>query len=45
MGEIWLHSPAPSAWMDDIDQIIMLGGCGVNEVAFLHCATRTLLTD
>jgi Domain of unknown function (DUF4336) len=41
-----LGSSAPSAWADDIDQIIVPGGFGVNEVAFLHRATRTLmLTD
>jgi hypothetical protein len=40
-----LGPSAPSAWVDGIDQIIMPGGCGVNEVAFLHRATRTLLTD
>jgi hypothetical protein len=41
-----LTPSAPIAWASDIDQIVVPGGFGVSEVAFLHLATRTLmLTD
>jgi hypothetical protein len=37
---------APGDWKDDLDQILVPGGFGVYEVAFLHRGTRTLvLTD
>ena len=37
---------APEAWASDIDQVIVPGGFGVNEVAFFHRSTFTLvLTD
>jgi hypothetical protein len=36
----------PNAWARDIDQLIVPGGFGVNEVGFLHRSTSTLvLTD
>ena len=48
-GTVFHHDlgpSAPSAWAGDIDQIIVPGGFGVNEVAFLHRTTHTLmLTD
>jgi hypothetical protein len=41
-----LGPSAPDAWRGDIDQVIVPGGLGVNEVAFLHRSTSTLvLTD
>jgi hypothetical protein len=41
-----LGPSSPSAWASDIDQVVVPGGLGVNEVAFFHRATRTLvLTD
>lgn len=41
-----LDSKAPPAWQADIGQLIIPGGFGVNEVAFFHKTTRTLiLTD
>lgn len=37
---------APEAFSADLDQVTLAGGMGVNEVAFLHRRTRTLvLTD
>ena len=37
---------ASDAWAGELDQIIVPGGFGVTEVAFLHRASRTLiLTD
>jgi hypothetical protein len=48
-GVVFQHDlgPAsPSDWADDMEQQIVPGGFGVNEVAFLHRPTRTLvLTD
>ena len=38
-----LGASPPDAWASDIDQIIVAGGFGVNEVAFLHRPTRTLI--
>jgi hypothetical protein len=36
----------PDAWADEIDQVVVPGGAGFREVAFLHRPTRTLvLTD
>jgi hypothetical protein len=36
----------PGDWADDINQIVVPGGFGINEVAFLHDASRSLiLTD
>jgi hypothetical protein len=36
----------PGDWADDINQILVPGGFGINEVAFLHRTSRTLiLTD
>lgn len=41
-----LSATPPAAWADDIDQTVVRGGFDVNEVAFLHRATKTLmLTD
>ncbi len=41
-----LGSGAPSDWASDLDQIVIPGGFGVSEVAFLHKRSRTLvLTD
>jgi hypothetical protein len=41
-----LSDTPPDAWTDEIDQIIVPGGAGFREVAFLHRPTRTLvLTD
>jgi hypothetical protein len=41
-----LADTAPRAWARDFDQLVLAGGFGVNEVAFLHRPTRTLiLTD
>jgi Domain of unknown function (DUF4336) len=41
-----LGPSAPEAWAHDIEQAVVPGGFGVNEVAFLHCSTSTLvLTD
>jgi len=41
-----LGSSSPEAWVSDIDQVIVPGGLGLNEVAFFHRSTRTLvLTD
>jgi len=41
-----LGMQAPEAWKADLDQIVVPGGFGVNEVAFLHRGSRTLvLTD
>jgi hypothetical protein len=41
-----LGSEPPQAWARDLSQLTIRGGFGVNEVAFLHGATRTLiLTD
>jgi hypothetical protein len=41
-----LGPSAPEAWVSDIDQVTVPGGFGVNEVAFLHRSTATLvLTD
>jgi hypothetical protein len=41
-----LGPSAPKAWASDIDQVIVPGGLGVNEVAFIHVSTSTLvLTD
>jgi len=48
-GVVFQHDlgrAAPSDWADDIEQQVVPGGFGVNEVAFLHRPTRTLvLTD
>jgi hypothetical protein len=48
-GVVFQHDLGPSSpsdWTDDIEQQVVPGGFGVNEVAFLHRATRTLvLTD
>lgn len=36
----------PDEWRDDLDQVLLTGGLGLSEVAFLHRASRTLvLTD
>jgi hypothetical protein len=41
-----LGQSSPTGWADDIEQQVVPGGFGVNEVAFLHRPTRTLvLTD
>jgi hypothetical protein len=41
-----LTATAPPEWADEIDQAVVPGGFGVNEVGFFHRATRTLfLTD
>ena len=41
-----LSDTPPDAWTDEIDQIVVPGGAGFREVAFLHRPTRTLvLTD
>jgi hypothetical protein len=41
-----LTDSAPAAWRPDIEQIIVPGGAGFREVAFLHAPSRTLvLTD
>lgn len=41
-----LGPTAPAAWESDIDQIIVPGGFGVNEVAIFHRVSSTLvLTD
>jgi hypothetical protein len=38
-----LSDTPPDAWTDEIDQIIVPGGAGFREVAFLHRPSRTLL--
>jgi hypothetical protein len=38
-----LGADAPNAWANEIDQALVPGGFGVNEVAFLHRPTSTLL--
>ena len=41
-----LGAEAPPDWADDLDQLVIAGGFGVSEVAFLHKRSRTLiLTD
>ncbi|WP_322516944.1 DUF4336 domain-containing protein [Rhodopseudomonas palustris] len=41
-----LGESPPGAWSADLDQLLITGGFGVNEVAFFHRPTRTLiLTD
>ena len=41
-----LSDTPPDAWTEEIDQIVVPGGAGFREVAFLHRPTRTLvLTD
>jgi hypothetical protein len=41
-----LGDSAPRVWARDLDQLVFAAGFGVNEVAFLHRSTRTLiLTD
>jgi Domain of unknown function (DUF4336) len=41
-----LSSAPPEEWAGEIDQVIVPGGLGFREVAFLHRATRTaVLTD
>jgi hypothetical protein len=41
-----LSSTAPADWAGEIDQIVVPGGAGFREVAFLHQPTRTaVLTD
>ncbi len=41
-----LHFEVPDAWAADFEQVVVPGGFGVNEVAFLHRPSRTLvLTD
>jgi hypothetical protein len=41
---IW--DPLPNSWASDIDLVIVPNGPGVNEVAFIHRSTSTLvLTD
>lgn len=41
-----LSDTPPPVWRDDLDQAVFRGGFGVNEVAFLHRPSRTLiLTD
>ncbi len=41
-----LSEAAPVAWAGEIDQVVVPGGLGFREVAFLHRPTRTLvLTD
>ena len=41
-----LQAAAPELWKDDFEQLIIRGGFGVREAAFLHKPSRTLiLTD
>jgi Domain of unknown function (DUF4336) len=41
-----LADAPPAAWADEIDQVVVPGGLGFREVAFLHRRTRTaVLTD
>ena len=41
-----LSDAPPAAWADEIDQVVVPGGAGFREAAFLHRASRTLmLTD
>jgi hypothetical protein len=41
-----LQPQPPDLWKSDLDQLIIRGGLGISEVAFLHKPTRTLiLTD
>jgi hypothetical protein len=41
-----LDARPPAAWASEIDQLVIAGGFGVNEVAFFHRPTETLiLTD
>ena len=38
-----LGDEPPAAWSSDLDQLLLRGAPDVNEVAFLHRASRTLL--
>ena len=38
-----LSDTPPDAWTDEIDQIVVPGGAGFREVAFLHRPSRTLV--
>lgn len=38
-----LGSTAPPEWADELNQVLVPGGLGVNEVAFFHRPSRTLL--
>ncbi len=41
-----LDASPPAAWAGELDQLLIAGGFGVNEIAFFHRASRTLiLTD
>lgn len=41
-----LGASPPAAWAGELDQLLISGGFGVNEIAFFHRASRTLiLTD
>ena len=38
-----LGPEAPAAWREEIEQVLVRGGFGVSEAAFLHLPSRTLL--
>jgi len=38
-----LAETPPSLWADDLDQLVVQGAPGLNEVVFLHRASRTLI--
>lgn len=40
-----LGAQVPDAWAGDLDQVLIQGSRWLNEVAFYHAATRTLLVE